>query len=620
MAKPPQRRYSQRQVFFSWLRRRRRRRGDTTFFLPSYPGEFQGVADLLAAGRGDVTPAVDFSNLSGEGVFLAVSFGYLCNDATVTSSAVWNDNAGNGCSFGISDNSLNIGAAKWLLPYDVSDQRSDVQINAALREDTKYDVSIKVNGSGYETKIVEPVCFNFVRFMGGTGFETEVSGGLFYFTSLRSDTEDDWTLMIDEGPGNSTLNPTGTIASTVVMQGVENTAWQWVDAPVNSVACTVNVDTDLYVGGNLSVVPGTWSVPGPYTYQWRANGSPISGATGTVFVLTETQAGQSIDVVETAANLIGSRSEPSSNQVNALALFAPTLLNGPLTISGTEIVGNSLSRDFAGIWDGNPLPIPATTRWERNDVDTGESGTTYLLEADDRGTVIHYEEEASNSQGTTEAESNKTGQIGMQPVNDVLPIITGIPTLGNVLSVSDGTWTAFPSPSFTYQWRRNSLDIPGAINNTYTSVLADVGQLVDCVVTADNGVVAPVNEIAPGVTIEQAPTLGTAPSIAGSNIVGGVLTRTASVWDGFPVPTITWVWRRDGAPIAGTANQPTYTTVNDDVGTSVDVQDTADNGVGPAQTANSNDIFVLPGVLEKLMEDGITQKFMEDGVTVKILE
>lgn len=72
------------------------------------------------------------------------------------------------------------------------------------------------------------------------------------------------------------------------------------------------------------------------------------------------------------------------------------------------------------------------------------------------------------------------------PVNTVAPVISGTTTLGSVLTVTTGTWTAKPSATYTYQWKRNGLDIVGATNSSYTIVNDDGATNIFCKVTATN--------------------------------------------------------------------------------------------------------------------------------------
>lgn len=71
-------------------------------------------------------------------------------------------------------------------------------------------------------------------------------------------------------------------------------------------------------------------------------------------------------------------------------------------------------------------------------------------------------------------------------VNDVAPVVSGTAAVGSVLSVTDGTWTPTPA-GYSYQWRRGGDNIGSATADSYTLVEADLGELIDCVVTADDG-------------------------------------------------------------------------------------------------------------------------------------
>jgi hypothetical protein len=72
------------------------------------------------------------------------------------------------------------------------------------------------------------------------------------------------------------------------------------------------------------------------------------------------------------------------------------------------------------------------------------------------------------------------------PVNTVLPVVTGSFVVGQVLTSTDGIWTGTAPITYTYQWQRNSVDISGQTNNTYTLVQTDADFDVRCVVTATN--------------------------------------------------------------------------------------------------------------------------------------
>jgi hypothetical protein len=78
------------------------------------------------------------------------------------------------------------------------------------------------------------------------------------------------------------------------------------------------------------------------------------------------------------------------------------------------------------------------------------------------------------------------GAGGVAPVNTVLPVISGTPTVGQTISATTGTWTGSPTPTYTYQWKRAGAAISGATASTYLLVVLDTGALITVTVTATN--------------------------------------------------------------------------------------------------------------------------------------
>ena len=81
-----------------------------------------------------------------------------------------------------------------------------------------------------------------------------------------------------------------------------------------------------------------------------------------------------------------------------------------------------------------------------------------------------------------------TTVVTAAPVNTVLPSITGTAEVGQTLTVVPGTWTGYPTPTKTYQWKRNGTPIGGATGTTYVCVAADGGQALTVTETATNSV------------------------------------------------------------------------------------------------------------------------------------
>lgn len=94
------------------------------------------------------------------------------------------------------------------------------------------------------------------------------------------------------------------------------------------------------------------------------------------------------------------------------------------------------------------------------------------------------------------------------PVNTVLPVITGTPSVGEELTCSQGTWDP-AGDTYAYQWKRDGANIGGATASTYTLVDADALTDITCTVTATNAAGStpatsePVGPIAPQPVLDK---------------------------------------------------------------------------------------------------------------------
>jgi hypothetical protein len=172
------------------------------------------------------------------------------------------------------------------------------------------------------------------------------------------------------------------------------------------------------------------------------------------------------------------------------------------------------------------------------------------------------------------------------PVNTVLPVISGTPTVGETISTTTGTWTGSPTPTYTYQWKRAGASISGATASTYTLVALDTAALITVTVTATNASGSASATSASFGTINLTPSNAVAPVASGSLTVGSVLTSTTGTWAGTPVPTYAYQWKRDSTNVG--TNASTYTLVTADIGAMMTCVVTGTNTAGSANaTSNS---------------------------------
>jgi hypothetical protein len=174
--------------------------------------------------------------------------------------------------------------------------------------------------------------------------------------------------------------------------------------------------------------------------------------------------------------------------------------------------------------------------------------------------------------------------------------ISGNTLVGRILTTTDGTWSGIPAPTFTYRWYRGSNPIiPTATSHTYTITSADVGQPITCRVTGTNRV-SSVDAISNFIRPTSIPINTAAPVISGPAlvVVGSTLTNSGGTWTGFPVPTFTYQWYREGTLLSGKTAK-TYVTEAADAGQSITSSVTGTNTFG-SFVATSNPItpIILP--------------------------
>jgi hypothetical protein len=101
-------------------------------------------------------------------------------------------------------------------------------------------------------------------------------------------------------------------------------------------------------GDTVARVVGTWGGnPAPtFTYQWKRDGSNISGATGTTYTTVSADVGTALTVTETATNSEGSASATSS-AISVTAAGAPWLV-------ATGVWNDDGRWDDSDIWRDDP--------------------------------------------------------------------------------------------------------------------------------------------------------------------------------------------------------------------------------------------------------------------------
>lgn len=179
------------------------------------------------------------------------------------------------------------------------------------------------------------------------------------------------------------------------------------------------------VGQTLTTDNGSWTgSPTTFSYDWQAcdnlgNCTDI-GTNSSSVVLDASDVNDTIQVIVTAGNLIGSSSATSS-PTEPVVTTGPVATKAP-SISGNAVKGQTLSAD-PGVWDDQGAPVSFGYQWSRCDADGencspigGATAPTYLLGSADVGGTIYVTvtaTDASNKQNT--ADSDVTAVVTATP-------------------------------------------------------------------------------------------------------------------------------------------------------------------------------------------------------------
>lgn len=189
--------------------------------------------------------------------------------------------------------------------------------------------------------------------------------------------------------------------------------------------------------------------------------------------------------------------------------------------------------------------------------------------------------------------SGGAARTASAPVNTKQPDPSGSAKEGNVVTVSNGTWTGTQPITYSYQWQRcnpksgRCTNVQQPTGQSYQIVAADVGFTLRAVVTASNSAgrsSARSNLTSVVAARGQPPVALTLPAIAGTPTIGQTLIASSGTWRGAS-GVFSYQWLRCSASgggcadISGAATQ-SYVVSSADSGNTVSVRVRASNDVG----------------------------------------
>ena len=279
--------------------------------------------------------------------------------------------------------------------------------------------------------------------------------------------------------------------------------------------------TTFCQGGSVVLTANTGT---GLSYQWRLNGTNITGATSSSYTAN---ASGSYTVVVTNTSTCSATSAATVVTVNALPTATITTATATTFCQGGSVVLNANT--------GSGL----TYQWRLNGTNiTGATSSTYTANASGSYTVVV----------TNTSTCSATSMATVVTVN-ALPTAT-ITTSSATTFCQGGSvvLTANTGTGLSYQWRLNGTNITGATTSSYT---ANASGSYTVVVT--NTSTCSATSTATVVTVNALPTATITPATATTFCQGGSVVLTANTGAG-----LTYQWKLNGTNITG-ATTSSYT-------------------------------------------------------------
>ena len=337
-----------------------------------------------------------------------------------------------------------------------------------------------------------------------------------------------------------------------------------------SSAPTPVISGSVVVGGTLVVSAGSWDDGVSLSYQWLRGGVAISGATSSSYVLLPSDLGAVFTVTVTGSKSGYVTVVKTSAATAATSAGAFSLAPVP-SISGSAVVAGTLTAN-SGVWDSG---VSLSYQWLRGGVAvSGATSSSYVLLPSDLGGVFTVTVTGSKvGYSTTSKTSAATSAVSAGSfVSTPVPTISGVPSVGQVLTVSTGTWD--DGASFSYQWLRGGVAVSGATSTTYTVLSSDRGLVFSVSVTATRTGYSSVTLVSPstsavdyGVQVSSASPVVSVVGSAGI-VVGSTLNVAPGIWDSGVA--ISYQWLRSGSAVSGQTGS-SYVLTSDDFGADITV-------------------------------------------------
>jgi len=348
------------------------------------------------------------------------------------------------------------------------------------------------------------------------------------------------------------------LAGAALLLGEGTSTGAVASGPVASVGPTV-IGTAA-AGKDLTGLSGTWGGFGSiaYTFQWyRCNAAgaaclAIRGATSPTYALDTRDIGKTLGMRVSATDSTGTASAYSSI-VGPIAPTRPLLEStAQPVVTGPPVVGKVVQAT-TGTW--SPVPTGLSYQWERCNSNgracaaiANASKNSYTVAGADLGHALVAVVQATNAGTMQDAFSTSTpavvGASARGPSLTFPPTVAGLPVEGQALEARTGLWKGVGSVLFSFHWYRcDSLGshcalITTATSAVYTTTPKDVGDTMGLSLLATDATGRTTTVFAslvgPIAAASSPLSATTAPTVSGTERVGGTLTADYGQWSAKP--------------------------------------------------------------------------------------
>ena len=312
---------------------------------------------------------------------------------------------------------------------------------------------------------------------------------------------------------------------------------------------------------NLTLVDFDGVGESVYTYQWRADNVPITGATNRNYQLQEAEVGKKITVTVRVTDDAYSYESLTSSATRSVVNVNDRPA-GTVTIHGTAAEDQTLAADISALADADGLGA-ISFQWQADGGNiAGATESSYTLTQGEVGAHITVVASYTDGHNTSESKSG-VATDAVANLNDAPTLvegdtlIIGTAVVGEELFVKSGVLSDEDGPDVlsitSYQWQADGNNIDGAIASSYVLTTADAGKSITVTVAYTDAFNNP----------EQFTSAATAAVAASDHAPEGSVTidgtarqdatlvvNTSTLVDADGLGTFGYQWQADGVTIA----------------------------------------------------------------------